>query len=83
MMDDKSTAIRFGEREITDSVAHPRKAAARHTTQELNGMYNRSTREISALETTDESVDEFGSNKKDKKDMERMGKAQEMKVSPS
>lgn len=82
-MEDKTTAIRFGEREITDSTVHPRKTQARHAAQELNGMYNRSTREISSLHTSDESVDEFGSAKTDKKDMKRMGKEQEMKVSPT
>lgn len=76
--ENKSGAIRFGEREIVESSNRPTKTAAatRQAAFEL-GVYNDSTRD----EESDEAVDVYDSVPADKRDMMRMGKEQEMRVS--
>lgn len=76
--DSKTSAIRYGEREIGDSDHRPTKtaAAARHAQFEL-GEYNDSPRD----EEMDETPDAYGSVPADKRDMMRMGKEQELRVS--
>lgn len=75
--ENKSSAIRFGEREVGDSDSRPTKtaAAARHAQFEL-GDYNDSARD----EESDETADVYGSVPSDKRDMMRMGKEQELRV---
>lgn len=75
--ENKSSAIRFGEREVGDSDNRPTKtaAAARHAQFEL-GDYNDSARD----EESDETADVYGSVPSDKRDMMRMGKEQELRV---
>lgn len=76
--DNKTSAIRFGEREIGDSDHRPTRtaAAARHAQFEL-GEYNDSPRD----EEMDGTADVYGSVPSDKRDMMRMGKEQELRVS--
>jgi hypothetical protein len=78
--DNKSNAIRFGEREIGDSDHRPTRtaAASRHAQFEL-GEYNDSPRD----EEMDGTADVYGSVPSDKRDMMRMGKDQELRVSGS
>ena len=78
--DNKTSAIRFGEREIGDSEHRPTRtaAAARHAQFEL-GEYNDSPRD----EEMDGTADVYGSVPSDKRDMMRMGKEQELRVSGS
>jgi hypothetical protein len=78
--DSKSNAIRFGEREIGDSDHRPTRtaAASRHAQFEL-GEYNDSPRD----EEMDGTADVYGSVPTDKRDMMRMGKEQELRVSGS
>ncbi|THZ18855.1 GABA permease-like protein [Aureobasidium pullulans] len=74
--ENKSSAIRFGEREVGDSDNRPTRtaAAARHAQFEL-GDYNDSARD----EESDETADVYGSVPSDKRDMMRMGKEQELR----
>jgi hypothetical protein len=76
--DNKSNAIRFDEREIGNSDHQPTRtaAAARHAQFEL-GDYNDSPRD----EEMDGTADVYGSVPSDKRDMMRMGKDQELRVS--
>jgi hypothetical protein len=75
--DNKSNAIRYGEREIGDSDHRPTRtaAASRHAQFEL-GEYNDSPRD----EEMDGTADVYGSVPSDKRDMMRMGKDQELRV---
>jgi hypothetical protein len=76
--DNKSNVIRFDEREIGNSDHQPTRtaAAARHAQFEL-GDYNDSPRD----EEMDGTADVYGSVPSDKRDMMRMGKDQELRVS--
>jgi hypothetical protein len=73
----KSSAVRVGEREFSESSNHPTKtaAAARHAQFELDD-YNGPARE----EESDEVLDAYGSKPSDRRDMTRMGKEQEFRV---
>ena len=76
--DNKTSAIRFGEREIGDSDHRPtRTAAAARPAQFELGDYNDSPRD----EEMDGMDDVYGSVPSDKRDMMRMGKEQELRVS--
>lgn len=77
----KDGAVRFGEREIfpddSPTANRPtRTAASRHEALEVSDMYNKSAREMITA-----PVDEYGSVPLDRKNMQRMGKDQEMRVS--
>lgn len=78
---DKAESVVYGEREVSNGSVHSTRSAARHKAHELNKMYDETPREIATA--SDESVDGFGSAKTDKKDMSRMGKEQEFRVSPA